>query len=120
MTGTAATAEDTFTLEGTITLSTDGADLQLNDDGSWYCIGANGYDDIAEGTRVTVYDPSGAVLATGALGQGGDSVEPCVLPIAVPDVPGGHDTYQVEVSDRGKIVVSATEAKAGQVALTLD
>lgn len=118
----------TFTMTGTLTLATTAGTLDLQDDGSWVCRGDDGYDDIAEGTQVTVYDAAGAVLAAGTLGvgdpqidnsqsDGGDS--PCALPITVHDVPGGHDMYQVEVSHRGKIAFSAADAQAGRVEITL-
>jgi hypothetical protein len=54
----------TFTLSGTFSL-TDGA-TDYTDVGE--CEGTGGYDDIREGTQVTVYGSGGEVLGTGSLG----------------------------------------------------
>lgn len=83
------------------------------------CTGYSGYDDIAEGASVTVYDSKGAVVATGALGTGKPDSASCVFPVRVPDVPGGSKFYRVEVSHRGQITVTASEAKAGEFAASL-
>lgn len=70
---------------------------------------------------MTVYDNSGQVVATGALGPGKSdaATEDCVFPVTVPGVPGGSKFYKVEVSHRGQIAVSAAEAKAGLFAASL-
>ena len=87
------------------------------------CTGSGGYDDIRQGAAVTVYDDAGKVVGTGALDAGRyaseDSTAPCLFPVSVAGVPGGSRFYQVEVSHRGKVTVSAAEAKAGGFAATL-
>jgi hypothetical protein len=104
-----------FEMTGTFSL-TDGA-TGYAEQGD--CQGYRGYDDISEGTQVTVYSSSGDVLATGQLGTSTYQGAVCEFEITVANVPGGHDFYQVEVSHRGKIAVPSDEARAGEVALTL-
>lgn len=127
--GTAATAvalgavvwatypEPAFEMWGTVSLDRDGA-FSMNPE----CGGRGGYDDINPGATVTVYDAESKVLATGKLDKGKfagqKSDAPCVFTFAVPNVPGGHDFYQVQVSHRGKIPVPVERAK-GLVVLTL-
>jgi hypothetical protein len=108
-------ATDSFTLTGSFAL-TDGA-TEYVDQGE--CAGDGGYDDIAEGTQVTVYSSTGEVLATGSLGTSVYAGGVCEFEITVKSVPSGHDFYQVEVSHRGKIAVSDKEARAGATSLTL-
>ncbi|MFZ3468062.1 hypothetical protein ACODT3_37005 [Streptomyces sp. 4.24] len=119
--GTPAGAR-TFTLTGTMTLndadninkyvdSVSGARATYGD-----CLGKGGYKDLHAGASVTVYDSTGAVIATGSLGAakwGGSAQMRCEWPVAVPDVPAGRGFYQVEVSHRGKLKLSEAEAKAG-------
>jgi hypothetical protein len=105
---------DTFTLDGSFEL-TDGA----IDDGIGGCEGTGGYDDIAEGTSVTVYDAAGAVIATGSLGSSTYELSTCTFDVSVPDVPKGEDFYKVEVSHRGTVQLSAEEAEAGQFGASL-
>lgn len=116
-----ATSEpDRFTLTGSLTITDpNGATLDLTPDGAWTCRGDGGYSDIQPGAQVTVSDASGTVLAVGELGQGGDTVEPCVMPITVPGVPHGEDFYRVEVAGRGGITVDKIDAQAGLVDLTV-
>lgn len=83
------------------------------------CTGYSGYDDITAGASVTVYDSTGAVVATGSLGTGKPDSAACVFPVRVSDVPGGSKFYQVEVGHRGKVTVSQAEAKAGEFAASL-
>jgi hypothetical protein len=106
----------TFTLKGDFTL-TDGA----VDDGIGGCEGSGGYDDIALGTSVTVYDAAGAVIATSALvlSEFDRAAGTCTFDVSVPNVPGGQDFYQVEISHRGKIQLSAAEATSGGFAGSL-
>ncbi|MEV7949727.1 hypothetical protein ACTOXX_11220 [Streptomyces rubiginosohelvolus] len=102
-----------FTLTGAFAL-TEGA--TRNGDG---CIGTGGYDDIAEGTSVTVYDGTGKVAATGNLGKSKYAVGACAFEVRIPDVPKGEKFYQVEVSHRGKVQLSAEEAEAGKLSVAL-
>ncbi|TXS07938.1 hypothetical protein EAO68_38130 [Streptomyces sp. wa22] len=108
------TAPDTFTLIGTFTL-TEGA---IRTEGE-NCRGNGGYDDIARGTSVTVYNAAGEVAATGSLGESEYSVGACAYIVTVDDVPKGEKFYQVEVSHRGKVQMTAEEAEAGKLAATL-
>jgi len=43
----------------------------------------------------------------------------CAFTFSVPDVPAGESFYQVEVTHRGKINVSAEDARNGSTALSL-
>jgi hypothetical protein len=108
--GKPAALKGTFTLKGDFTLL-DGA----VDDGIGGCEGSGGYDDIALGTSVTVYDAAGAVIATSALilSEYDETAGTCTYDVSVPGVPGGEDFYQVEINHRGKIQLSAEEAKSG-------
>lgn len=114
-------ADDTFTLIGVFAL-TDGSSIQSNGDG---CYGTGGYDDIAEGTSVTVYDATGTTVATGNLGE--SKLVPdtsglgrsCRFDVSVPDVPKGSRFYSVEISHRGKVQMSAEEAEQRGFATTL-
>ncbi|WP_420031357.1 hypothetical protein ACN2WE_00040 [Streptomyces sp. cg28] len=107
----------TFTLTGTFQL-VDGESVAS--DGTGGCEGAFGYDDIAEGTSVTVYGADGDVIATGQLGQSqGSAGTPCTFQISIDSVPEGENFYKVEVSHRGTVQLTAEEAQAGQLGATL-
>lgn len=84
---------------------------------------SGGYADISSGAAVTVYDANGTVVATGVLGVGTDEVplsrQRCVFPISVPGVPAGPRFYQVEISHRGKLTLSADDATAGRFTASL-
>lgn len=110
-------ADPTFVLRGTLTLTGDNI---LSNNGS-SCMGTGGYDDIAAGTSVTVYDANGGVVATGALGDGSrDSTETtCSFPLSAADVPSAPNFFSVEISHRGKITISRADAEAGMFAATL-
>lgn len=103
-------ADGSFALTGNFKLTGDNVP---SGDTNENCQGYGGYDDIAEGSSVTVYNAAGQVVATGALGTGTPSGTACVFPVSVPDVPDGSKFYGVEISHRGKIQVSADEAKTG-------
>lgn len=110
----AETEPSTFTLTGTFEL-TEGA----AGDGLGGCEGSGGYDDITEGTAVTVYDAAGTVVATGQLGDSTLSSGTCTFEVAVEDVPRGQDFYKVEISHRGTVQLSGDEAEAGQFGASL-
>lgn len=114
ITANSTTSPATFTLTGTFSLTENA--LTLGDN----CEGTGGYDDIREGTSVTVYGANGDVIATGELG---DSTKvgygACDFAIAVPDVPKGEKFYKVEVSHRGTIQLTAEEAEDGDFAGSL-
>ncbi|MGW1950256.1 hypothetical protein ACWCRC_38880 [Streptomyces sp. NPDC001940] len=106
----------TFTLKGTFTLTEDAVE---RGDG---CSGRydSGYDDIAEGTSVTVYGAKGDVIATGNLGNSKSiTYGTCTYKVAVDGVPKGEKFYKVEVSHRGTLQLSAKEAENGGFAGTL-
>jgi hypothetical protein len=105
----------TFTLTGTMELA--GATHWRRV--STQCEGINGYDDIAEGTSVTVYSGSGQVVGTGQLTDGVVFGTRCSLSVLVEKVPLGSDFFQVEVSHRGKLTLSAADAKAGKFSGTI-
>lgn len=106
----------TFTLEGTFTLTEDAIGTGDDDCSASY---DSGYDDIAEGTSVTVYGAKGDVVATGELGDSEYASYTCTFDIAVPDVPKGEKFYKVEVSHRGTLQLSAEEAENGELAASL-
>ncbi|WNO76001.1 MULTISPECIES: hypothetical protein [unclassified Streptomyces] len=113
---TAAVGSEPFDLTGTFVL-TDG----VISDGATSCKGSGGYDDIGMGTSVTVYDAAGAVIGSSGLfiSTHDKTAGTCTYQIAVEAVPGGHDFYQVEISHRGKIQLSAADARAGSFAGSL-
>ncbi len=84
----------TFTLTGSFLLD-DASGVGVPADGSGGCDGINGYDDIADGTSVTVYDESDKVVASGDLENSRkDSGGHCKFDVNVPDVPTGPTFYQ--------------------------
>lgn len=104
----------TFTLKGEFTLLEDAVDRTNG------CAGTGGYDDIAEGTSVTVYGAKGDVIATGNLGNSKSiTYGTCTYKVAVDGVPTGEKFYKVEVSHRGTLQLSAKEAENGGFAGSL-
>ncbi|MGW6738724.1 hypothetical protein [Streptomyces sp. NPDC055013] len=106
----------TFTLKGTFTLTEDAISTGDDDCSASY---DSGYDDIAEGTSVTVYGAKGDVIATGELGDSTYADYACLFDIAVPDVPKGEKFYKIEVSHRGTLQLSAKEAENGELTASL-
>lgn len=107
-----------FTMNGSLTLLDGGSSADLGGE----CRGFRGYSDLGEGASVTVYDEKGAVIATGTLQAGvpgGAGEFTCQFPFTIEDVPGGSEFYQVEVSHRGKVTVSAEEAREEGAQLSL-
>ncbi|MEV5538489.1 hypothetical protein AB0L13_16660 [Saccharopolyspora shandongensis] len=113
----AALSPEPFNLRGELTL---GPAAHVRN-GPVGCKGGKGYEDITEGTQVTVSSAAGEVLAVGELGNSAwlGSTLTCRFRFMVPNVPDGHDIYQVEVSRRGPVPVPADQAIAGRAALTL-
>jgi len=107
---------------GTFTL---GGGFELTDsvvpDGNGGCAGESGYDDIRDGTSVTVYNAAGAVVATGSLTDSkyDEDTFNCDFTVSVPDVPKGEKFYKVEVSHRGTLQLAAQEAENGEFSGTL-
>ncbi|MDH3037905.1 hypothetical protein [Streptomyces sp. TRM75561] len=106
---------DTFTLEGTFSLLEDAIDVGDSCGGRY----DSGYDDIQEGTSVTVYGAAGDVVATGHLANGEKSLGTCTFDVAVEGVPKGEKFYKVEVAHRGTVQVTAEEAENGEFAASL-
>ncbi|MER5991553.1 hypothetical protein [Streptomyces viridosporus] len=103
-----------FTLTGTFSLTEDA--LTFGD----ACNGTGGYDDISEGTSVTVYGAKGDVIATGQLGDSEKTgYNSCDFAVEVPDVPRGERFYKVEVSHRGTVQLTAEEAENGEFGASL-
>jgi len=105
---------ETFNVSGSLTLSDGAMHSRLEP-----CSGSGGYDDIGQGTQITIRDGDGTKVALGALASGhpGGSTVGCIYRYAVLDVPAGGGIYSVEVGSRGEI--NFTEAEAGNVSLTL-
>ncbi|MGW5609373.1 hypothetical protein ACWEWI_25360 [Streptomyces sp. NPDC003753] len=101
----------TFTLKGSFELTD-----SVVPDGNGGCAGHDGYDDIRDGTAVTVYNAAGSVIGTGALDTSkyDEDTYKCSFDVAVPDVPKGEKFYKVEVSHRGTLQLTAEEAENGQ------
>ena len=111
LTGHHAGAAQTFTVAGRLHL-TDG-DTLLNG-----CRGTGGYADIEAGAQVVVYDNAGKSLAAGELGPGAEDATGCLYPFTVTGVPvGGGGPYSVEITHRGKIVFTRTQAGYLQMSL---
>ncbi|MFJ7181081.1 hypothetical protein ACIQXA_32880 [Streptomyces massasporeus] len=110
----AETGPSTFTLTDTFELTGDAVS-----DGLGGCEGSGGYDDITEGTAVTVYDAAGTVVATGQLEDSKMNSGTCTFEVAVEDVPRGQDFYKVEISHRGTVQLSGDEAEAGRFGASL-
>ncbi|MBM9624653.1 hypothetical protein [Streptomyces zhihengii] len=110
---------ETFTLEGAFALT----DEVYSEPGSENCRGSvtSGYDDIAEGTSVTVYGAGDDVIATGHLGpsEPNDSGTICTFEVVIEDVPKGEKFYKVEVSHRGTVQLTAEEAENGELFASL-
>lgn len=99
-----------FTISGQLDLTS----ASIGHD-STSCWGTDGYDDIRRGADVTVTDPSGKVVALGALGSGtivGSYVE-CVFSFTVANVPAGLGFYGIEVSHRGVLRYSESDVTRG-------
>lgn len=105
----------TFTLTGSFVLTEDAARTDGGCGGRY----DSGYDDIREGASVTVYGASGAVVATGELGDSSYVDYKCTFKVAVSDVPKGEKFYKVEVAQRGTVQLSAKEAEGGDFGASL-
>lgn len=129
---------ETFTLRGSLTL--DGSLFIARPAGELFdsskidvpagtgCTGSGGFDDIEAGASVTVFDGSN-VVGLGRLGPGkvvsafahahSEADGTCRFAFEVSKVPVGPAFYSVEVSHRGKVNVTADEARGPGVSLTL-
>lgn len=106
------------TVVGTLTLADSPGVLNLDD---VHCRGMGGYDDIAEGSQVTVTDEHGTVVGLGELNEGvldgSGPTRQCRFAFTVNNIPAGHAIYGVSVSHRGTIQVRADDLD--NVSLTL-
>jgi hypothetical protein len=96
-----AVMPDTITISGIVTLTDDSGFVGHSTGGT--CSGTGGYDDLALGTSVTVYDGSSAIIGGGYVNAATYNGNACVLSFDVPEIPSGKGFYQVEISHRGKI-----------------
>jgi hypothetical protein len=94
--------------DGTITGSIAVGNEIASEHRTCYCSGASvgsGYGDIGEGTQVVVKDPTGKIIATGALDSGtwkkGDIFVACVHAFTVTEVPKA-DFYTLSIGRRGE------------------
>ena len=108
------TAPPTRALNGTMTLDNgfipSGSDANAKVGRN--CRGEGGYDDIQEGTQVTVRDETDAIIGTGRLSQGKLTASgffgKCRFEFTIRDVPEAG-FYTIEVSRRGGLTYSAEE-----------
>ncbi|MFJ7249411.1 hypothetical protein ACIQWA_32925 [Kitasatospora sp. NPDC098652] len=105
--------DESFTLVGQARISTSDPTK------SGPCNGAKDLDDVDKDALVTVRDSAGRVVATGALGQGEYHDSACRFPIVLPDVPGGSDSYSVQVLWHPRKKVTSEEARAGSLVIDL-
>lgn len=113
MSTASASAPTTFTLSGTMKLIGSG---NIRTAGGRGCAGSGGFDDIAAGAGVTVYDGGSQIVAKGQLANGALVDGVCRFMVIIEQVPAGPAFYQVEVSHRGKLTLTAADAKAGKFA----
>ncbi len=108
---TADRAPDTFEIQGAITLEDNITTSGLPS--GYECAGKGGYKDIGPGVAVTVMDEAGTLLAKGAIGKSSGGASGCWLDFTVPSVPRGSQFYKVEVSHRGELTYTESEAESG-------
>lgn len=104
---------ETFEILGAITLEDSITTYGLPD--GFECAGKGGYKDIGPGAAVTVTDESGTLLAKGAVLTSSGSASRCWLDFTVASVPRGSAFYKVEVSHRGELTYTESEAESGLV-----
>lgn len=114
--GGSGTTGGKFAVHGTLKLVGDHLAI-----GGQPCFGTSGYDDIAVGASVVIYDAAGKQLVIGALG-GGTSNQPgslgvCTFTFDISGVPAGVGPYSIEVTHRGKVPFD--QSTASDVELTL-
>jgi hypothetical protein len=96
-----AVMPDTITVAGIVTLTDNEGFVGHSSGGT--CAGTGGYDDLALGTSVTVYDGGSAIIGGGYVNAATYNGNACVLAFEIPEIPAGKGFYQVEISHRGKI-----------------
>jgi hypothetical protein len=110
-----ATGPSKFTARGTFTVF-GSYDYDLGASGvSHYgsvCEGADGYNDLGEGTQVRIA-VKGEVVAYGEFGTGHYVGGNCLFHWRVDGVPAGKPRYSVEVNNRGNIFFQEKELRNG-------
>lgn len=119
---TSSATPTTIQVRGTLVLSTTslgGGSLEDLTSGAAPCKGTGGYDDIGQGTQVTVTDEAGKVVGVGALGAGQyNSVSgSCTFEFTVAGVAPGRAFYGVEVAHRGVIRYEGGKVASPQLQL---
>ncbi|WP_072805152.1 hypothetical protein [Rhodococcoides yunnanense] len=110
---TANREPETFEVLGAITLEDSITTYGLPD--GFECAGKGGYKDIGPGTAVTVADETGTLLAKGVIATSYGGSNGCWLDFTVSGVPRGKAFYKVEVSHRGELTYTESEAQSGLV-----
>lgn len=99
----------TFTLTDTPVFGLDSS-IDTTSDG---CEGTGGYNDLHQGTPVTVTDQTGAIVALGSLTSGVPSGDSCMFVFGVSNVPAGKGFYGVAVSHRGSVQYTEQQLRDG-------
>jgi hypothetical protein len=102
--------------DGTFTLA---GQARISGAGAGPCVGSFGLDYVDKGTLVTVQDSADRVVATGSLGAGINDGTACVFPIVVPRVPGGSDSYSVQILWHAKTKITSDQARTGKLVINL-
>lgn len=104
----------TFTASGSLTLTDSSAvDPSIVMTGG-VCQGGGGYDDLHQGTQVTVTDQTGAIVGVGQLAAGSAiSSSSCQFLFTVAAVPAGRKFYGVAVSHRGSVQYTESQVRSG-------
>lgn len=111
---------ETVTVKGSFTLqdtSPSSYSTPITVSGS-SCSGSGGYDDIDQGTQVTVKNGKGDILTTTSLGSGEGGRYLCTFPFSF-EITEGEDRYVVSVSRRGEMGYSFADLKSTGVSLVL-
>lgn len=89
-----------------------------------------GYEDVKAGAQITVTDEAGKVIGLGQLGAGLTSIIEnvngtgrtswlCEFHFSVPNIPGGHQFYGIELAHRGVVRFTPDQIESGKVKLSL-
>ena len=101
-----APAPTTFVLRGVLTLN-----HGWLRSGTGSCTGSGGFSDIHVGAQVVVTDAAGAVIAVTELGEGVVLDKECFFGFRAVAVPLGRGFYGVEVTHRGRVQFSESDAR---------
>jgi hypothetical protein len=85
------------------------------------CSAPSGATDVAQNVTVTVSDPAGKKLATGALGSGvitaSGSALACSFPFEIPAVPGNDASYAISIGSRPAQTFAGTPLRQSTAAV---